>query len=405
MANPQDPTHTPYTLVQDSPKLGAVIKVFGVGGGGGNIVAHLADDGIDDVDLIVANTDIQDLNRVPDSVKKIQIGERITRGLGAGMDPELGKKSAEENAAEIEDQLRDADMAFIVATMGGGTGTGAAPVVAQMAKQLDILTIGVTTRPFATEQQVRMATAESGIRILRDHVDALITMPNDKLQAIYGGEILFLDAFKKANEFLAESVRGIANVVNTTGEMNLDFADLKRVLTSTGRGATVIGTGISTGEERAHDATMEAIKCPLLEDIDLENARNALLNIQTANLRLDEYHKITGIFKEIMGESPTVLAGYVVDETMTEELRVTAIVTGMEHVSTLASPQRTEEPNETNRRAEGRPGPRRVVRITTPPKEETSEPPETRKQAVAGGGSSRPMSKFDIPSLFRTQND
>ena len=386
--------------------MGAVIKVFGVGGGGGNILAHLAADGIDDVDLIVANTDIQDLKRVPDAVHKMQIGERITRGLGAGMDPELGKKSAEENAAEIEDQMRDADMVFIVATMGGGTGTGAAPVVAQIAKQLDILTIGVTTRPFATEQQVRMATAESGIRILRDHVDALITMPNDKLQAIYGGEILFLDAFKKANEFLAESVRGIANVVNTTGEMNLDFADLKRVLTSTGRGSTVIGTGIATGEERAHDATMEAIKCPLLEDIDLENARNALLNIQTANLRLDEYHKITGIFMEIMGESPTVMAGYVVDEKMTEELRVTAIVTGMEHVSTGSPPQRQAEQNDATSKSDARPGPRRVVRrVTAPSKEAPREEPAPSKQAVAAGSATRPISKFDIPSLFRTQND
>lgn len=403
MTTPQESTFTPYKMVTEGhTKIGAAIKVVGVGGGGGNIVTHLAADGITDVELIVVNTDVQDLSRIPDLVYKIQIGERITKGLGAGMDPELGKKSAEENAAEIEDQLRDADMVFVVATMGGGTGTGAAPIVAQIAKNLDILTIGVTTRPFATEQQVRISTAENGIRALRDHVDALITMPNDKLQAIYGGEILFLDAFKKANEFLADSIRGIANVVNTTGELNLDFADVKRVLTSTGRGATVIGTGKAAGEERARDATEAAIKCPLLEDINLKNARNALVNIQTANLRLDEYTAITGTFKKIMGDNPTVLAGYVVDEEMTEELRIMAIVTGMEPVSQTQIHSIDE--HEASAPKPKRSADRRVVRVSTTQKapDENAEP---AKRVATGSGPARPLSKFDIPSLFRTQND
>lgn len=387
---------------------GAKIKVIGVGGGGGNVINYIARQGLAGVELIAANTDIQDLNTVPDLVEKVQLGAMKTRGLGAGMDPDVGSAAAQESVGDLEDRLRGADMVFLIACMGGGTGTGASPVIAEIAQEMGILTVGVVTRPFSYEQETRTNIAQTGIRKLHGCVDALITIPNDKLTNILGGEVLFWDAFNHINAYTAETVRGIANIINEQGVMNLDFADVKSVLSSNGNGVTVIGTGSANGQNRAEEATLQAIKSPLLDDVDLKGSRNALFNIKTGKLTLDEYNTISRVFSEMMHASGRVWPGVVEDATMEDEIEVTVLVTGVDDTfgirddSFAQLPRRHLRPVEQgateSERFSGRDGGSREVSEEDPKVARLRDRSQER-------GMGRRISASDIPALFRDQAD
>lgn len=387
---------------------GAKIKVIGVGGGGGNVINYMAQQGLDGVDLIAANTDIQDLNTVPDSVDRIQLGAMRTRGLGAGMDPEVGSAAAQESMGELEECLRGADMVFLIACMGGGTGTGASHVIAEIAKEMSILTVGVVTRPFNNEQETRLNVAQTGIRRLHSCVDALITIPNDKLTKILGGEVLFWDAFNHINAYLAETVGGIADIVNVQGVVNLDFADVKSVLSSNGKGVTVIGTGSANGQNRAEEATLQAIKSPLLEDMDLKGSRNALFNIKTGKLTLDEFNTISRVFSEMMHASGRVFSGVVEDPTMEDDIEVTVLVTGVNDTFGVRDESIAQLPNRHLRTVDKVANSNEQFSSRESGNKEDSE----REAKVVGArernpgpGRGRRISASDIPALFRDQAD
>ncbi|KZZ23402.1 cell division protein FtsZ, partial [Alcanivorax sp. HI0083] len=279
--------------LEDSVPHGAVIKVVGVGGGGGNAVDHMVRSGVEGVDFICANTDAQAL-RNASSKTVIQLGSQVTKGLGAGANPEIGRQSAQEDRDRIAELLDGADMVFVTAGMGGGTGTGAAPVVAEIAKELGILTVAVVTKPFPFEGKKRMRSAQQGIEELKEHVHSLITIPNEKLQAVLGGSTSLLDAFKAANEVLQGAVKGIADLIVRPGMINVDFADVRTVMSE--MGTAMMGTGTASGEGRAAEAAQAAISSPLLEDVDLRGARGILINI-TANesIALDEFSEVGDI--------------------------------------------------------------------------------------------------------------
>jgi len=273
--------------LEDSVPHGAVIKVVGVGGGGGNAVDHMVRSGVEGVDFICANTDAQAL-RNASSKTVIQLGSQVTKGLGAGANPEIGRQSAQEDRDRIAELLDGADMVFVTAGMGGGTGTGAAPVVAEIAKELGILTVAVVTKPFPFEGKKRMRSAQQGIEELKEHVHSLITIPNEKLQAVLGGSTSLLDAFKAANEVLQGAVKGIADLIVRPGMINVDFADVRTVMSE--MGTAMMGTGTASGEGRAAEAAQAAISSPLLEDVDLRGARGILINISVVSDR-DHNHR------------------------------------------------------------------------------------------------------------------
>lgn len=387
---------------------GAKIKVIGVGGGGGNVIDYIARQGLDGVELIAANTDIQDLNTVPDSVEKVQLGAMRTRGLGAGMDPDVGCAAAQESVGDLEDRLRGADMVFLISCMGGGTGTGASPVIAEIAQEMGSLTVGVVTRPFSNEQETRTNVAQAGIRKLHGCVDALITIPNDKLTNILGGEVLFWEAFNHINSYLAETVRGIANIVNEQGVMNLDFADVKSVLSSNGNGVTVIGTGSANGQNRAEEATLQALKSPLLDDVDLKGSRNALFNVKTGKLTLDEFNTISRVFSEMMHANGRVFSGVVVDPSMEEEIEVTVLVTGVEDTFGIRDDSISQLPRRHFQQSEQRAtaGERFARREEGNQEMDDSEPKASGiRERNQERGRGRRISASDIPALFRDQAD
>ncbi|MXP56500.1 cell division protein FtsZ [Pantoea sp. Mhis] len=305
----------------------AVIKVIGVGGGGGNAVEHMVRERIEGVEFFAINTDAQALRKT--SVNHtIQIGTNITKGLGAGANPEVGRTSAEEDREILHSALDGADMIFIAAGMGGGTGTGAAPVVAEVAKTLGILTVAVVTKPFNFEGKKRMSFAEQGITELSKHVDSLITIPNDKLLKVLGRGISLLDAFSAANNVLKGAVQGIAELITRPGLMNVDFADVRTVMSE--MGYAMMGSGASCGEARAEEAAEMAICSPLLEDIDLSGARGVLVNITAGfDLRLDEFETVGNTIRAFASENATVVIGTSLDPEMNEELRVTVVATGI----------------------------------------------------------------------------
>jgi len=305
----------------------AIIKVIGVGGGGGNAVEHMVVENIEGVEFICANTDLQALNR--SSAKTvIQLGEEVTKGLGAGANPELGRKSAEETRERIKEILENADMIFITAGMGGGTGTGAAPVIAQIARELGILTVAVVTKPFGFEGKKRMQVAEDGIHDLAEHVDSLITIPNNKLLSVLGKDVSLINAFKTANNVLHGAVQGIADLITRPGLINVDFADVRTVMAE--MGMAMMGTGISSGENRAREAAEAAISSPLLENIDFKNAHGILVNITAGlDMTIGEFEAVGDVVKSLASENATVVVGTVIDPDMTEELRVTVVITGL----------------------------------------------------------------------------
>lgn len=305
----------------------AVIKVIGVGGGGGNAVEHMVREHIEGVEFFVINTDAQALRKTAVG-QTIQIGSGVTKGLGAGANPEVGRNSAEEDREALSAALEGADMVFIAAGMGGGTGTGAAPVVAEVAKELGILTVAVVTKPFNFEGKKRMTFAEQGIAELSKHVDSLITIPNDKLLKVLGRGISLLDAFGAANDVLKGAVQGIAELITRPGLMNVDFADVRTVMSE--MGYAMMGSGIARGEDRAEEAAEMAISSPLLEDIDLSGARGVLVNITAGfDLRLDEFETVGNTIRAFASDNATVVIGTSLDPEMSDELRVTVVATGI----------------------------------------------------------------------------
>ncbi len=305
----------------------AVIKVIGVGGGGGNAVEHMVRERIEGVEFFAVNTDAQALRKTAVG-QTIQIGSGITKGLGAGANPEVGRNSAEEDREALRVALEGADMVFIAVGMGGGTGTGAAPVVAEVAKELGILTVAVVTKPFNFEGKKRMAFAEQGIAELSKHVDSLITIPNDKLLKVLGRGISLLDAFGAANDVLKGAVQGIAELITRPGLMNVDFADVRTVMSE--MGYAMMGSGVSSGEDRAEEAAEMAISSPLLEDIDLSGARGVLVNITAGfDLRLDEFETVGNTIRAFASDNATVVIGTSLDPEMNDELRVTVVATGI----------------------------------------------------------------------------
>ena len=306
---------------------GANIKVIGVGGGGGNAVHHMISEGIEGAQFILLNTDLQALNNSP-ATTKIQLGEQLTKGLGAGADPEVGRRSAEEDIDRIREGLTGADMVFITAGMGGGTGTGAAPIVAKLAKEMGILTVAVVTKPFTFEGRARLAVAEQGIAELSQYVDSLITVPNNKLLTVLGKNVSLLSAFKTANNVLLGAVQGIAELITRPGLINVDFADVRTVMSE--MGMAMMGTGEGSGETRAREAAEAAIASPLLEDIDLSDARGVLVNITAGtDMSIGEFEEVGEVIKSFTSESATVVVGTVIDPDMTDKLRVTVVVTGL----------------------------------------------------------------------------
>ena len=324
----------------------AVIKVIGVGGGGGNAVEHMVRERIEGVEFFAVNTDAQALRKTAVG-QTIQIGGGITKGLGAGANPEVGRNAAEEDREALRAALDGADMVFIAAGMGGGTGTGAAPVVAEVAKDLGILTVAVVTKPFNFEGKKRMAFAEQGIAELSKHVDSLITIPNDKLLKVLGRGISLLDAFGAANDVLKGAVQGIAELITRPGLMNVDFADVRTVMSE--MGYAMMGSGVAKGEDRAEEAAEMAISSPLLEDIDLSGARGVLVNITAGfDLRLDEFETVGNTIRAFASDNATVVIGTSLDPDMNDELRVTVVATGIgmdkRPEITLVTNKQTQQP-------------------------------------------------------------
>ena len=305
----------------------AVIKVIGVGGGGGNALEHMVVSEIEGVDFICANTDAQAL-RKSSATTQLQLGTDITKGLGAGANPDIGRQAALEDRERITEVISGADMIFITAGMGGGTGTGAAPVVAQVAKEMGILTVAVVTKPFPFEGAKRLKIASQGLDELSQHVDSLITIPNEKLLAVLGKDMSLLDAFKAANDVLLGAVQGIAELITREGMINVDFADVRTVMSE--MGMAMMGTGKASGSNRAVEAAQHAVSSPLLEDVDLAGARGVLVNITAGlDMTIGEFEAVGNTVKDFASDDATVVVGTVIDPEMTDELRVTVVATGL----------------------------------------------------------------------------
>lgn len=314
-----------FELVE--PSRGAKIKVIGLGGAGGNAVNNMIVSGLDGVEFIVANTDVQDLDKSK-APTKIQIGCDSTRGLGAGADPDLGRRAAEENLDSLRNAIDGADMVFITCGLGGGTGTGSAPVVANVAKEQGALTVVVATKPFHFEGKKRMAVAEAGGKELKGRVDTLITIPNNRLLAAAPKNATLLEMFARADDILYQAVRGVSDLINSTGQMNADFNDLRRVMLE--RGLALMGTGVGIGENRAVEAANLAISSPLLEDIAIDGATGLMINITSGpDLTITEYQDAISLVQKEADEEAEVITGWVVDEQMEDEIRVTVIATGI----------------------------------------------------------------------------
>lgn len=317
-----------FDLAEENSAESAVIKVIGVGGGGGNAVRHMLENQLEGVEFICANTDSKALIGIDPSMS-LQLGANITKGLGAGANPEVGRDSALEDQEKITQLLSGADMVFITAGMGGGTGTGAAPVIAKVARELGILTVAVVTRPFPFEGRRRAKIAEIGVKELRENVDSLIIVPNERLLPVLGKNVSLLKAFSEANNVLFNAVQGITDLIMRPGLINVDFADVRTVMSE--MGMAMMGTGSSVGEERALTAAELAINNPLLEDINLKGARGVLVNI-TANeeVGLSEFTEVGNIIEEYASEDATVVIGCAIDPSVGEEMRVTVVATGLE---------------------------------------------------------------------------
>jgi cell division protein FtsZ len=366
----------------------AVIKVIGVGGGGGNAVDHMLQANIDGVEFINVNTDAQALKK-SDAKTILQLGASITKGLGCGADPSIGRQAAIDDRERIAEVLNGADMVFITAGMGGGTGTGGAPVVAQVARDLGILTVAIVTKPFPFEGKKRMAVAEQGVKDLGEYVDSIITIPNEKLLTVLGKEASLLDAFSKANQVLQGAVQGIAELITRPGLINVDFADVRTVMSE--MGMAMMGSATATGEDRATEAAVAAVSSPLLEDINISGARGILINVTAGlDMSIGEFEEVGNTVKEYASEDATVVLGTVIDAEMHDELRVTVVATG------LGRPMKKQQPYKVIRTGTG--GPVDYEQLDTP----TVIRNRRDEEVVDDKGG---MEYLDIPAFLRKQAD
>ncbi|AND69743.1 MULTISPECIES: cell division protein FtsZ [Dyella] len=381
----------------------AVIKVIGVGGGGGNAVAHMLNANIEGVEFVVANTDAQAMKNCG-SRTHLQLGANVTKGLGAGANPEVGRQAALEDRERIEEMLEGADMVFITAGMGGGTGTGAAPVVAQLAKEKGILTVAVVTKPFPFEGRRRMQVALKGIEDLSQHVDSLITVPNEKLLSVLGREVTLLNAFKAANDVLQGAVQGIADLITAPGLINVDFADVRTVMSE--MGMAMMGSGTARGDDRAQAAAEAAINNPLLEDVNLNGACGILVNVTAGpNLTMREFDEIGRVIHDFASEDATVVIGTSLDPEMQDDVRVTVVATGLNR----ASARQPVRPVQTQQ-VEMRQRPRPVVLRTGTGNEvvDYAQPdvvPTSRQETAPAKSADSSFDYLDIPAFLRRQAD
>jgi len=385
--------------LMDAYSQNAVIKVIGVGGGGGNAVEHMVCADIEGVDFVCANTDAQALKN-SSAKTMLQLGTSITKGLGAGANPDIGRDSALEDRDRIREVIQGADMLFITAGMGGGTGTGAAPVIAEVAKEMGILTVAVITRPFSFEGNKRSQIADNGIKELSANVDSLITIPNEKLLSELGKNVSLLDAFKAANDVLLGAVQGIAELITRPGLINVDFADVRTVMSE--MGMAMMGSAVARGENRAAVAAEQAVGSPLLEDINLSGARGILVNITAGlDLTIGEFEEVGQTIKQFASDNATVVVGTVIDPELTDELRVTVVATG------LGSLQKSQLPRDE--------APLRVidkekaVPASDEPDYQMLSRPTVLRQQASGDNTvaveSDDLEYLDIPAFLRRQAD
>jgi cell division protein FtsZ len=360
---------------EDTPPRNALMRVVGVGGAGGNAVNRMVNDDLEGVEFISANTDAQALKNSR-AQHTIQLGRKLTRGLGAGARPEIGRQAIAESADEVRMVLDGADLVFITAGMGGGTGTGAAPIIGEIARELGALTIAIVTRPFSFEGKKRMRYAEQGLAELRRSVDTMIVVPNDRLLSVVGKGTSFKDALKRADEVLLHATQGISDLIRVTGEVNVDFADVRTVMAC--RGPALMGSGFGEGENRAMEAAQEAISSPLLDDVSIRGAQGVLINITGGmDLAIDEVTQISTIIQEEAGEDAEIIFGAVHDEALEGKVRVTVIATGFDSEESRPEPQ-VIRPDFRRSAA-----PRPEIRVETPP-----PPREERQMTLVGVGSS-----------------
>ncbi|MDP3559943.1 MAG: cell division protein FtsZ [Legionellaceae bacterium] len=397
-----------FELVDSVYQENAIIKVVGVGGGGGNAVEHMIAEGIEgSVDFICANTDAQALRHSRAKVQ-IQLGEELTRGLGAGANPMIGRQAAEEDRERIKALLTGADMVFITAGMGGGTGTGAAPVFAEIAKELGILTVAIVTKPFSFEGRQRALAAEEGIRQLAGQVDSLITIPNNKLLSVLGKNISLVNAFKAANNVLLGAVKGISDLITRPGLINVDFADVRTVMSE--MGMAMMGTGCAKGEQRSRQAAEAAIASPLLEDVNFSGARGILVNITAGlDMSIGEFEEVGDVIKTFVSDDATVVVGTVIDPEMSDEMRVTVIVTGLGDArARLQSPASAATSNTTakNRLSDA------MSQDGSLDYDQFDRPALIRRQASTVNAPRRPVEQsvadvdyLDIPAFLRRQEE
>jgi len=392
----------------------AVIKVVGVGGGGGNAVEHMVRESIEGVEFISVNTDAQALRKASVNTV-IQIGGNITKGLGAGANPQVGRDAALEDKEKIKEALTGADMVFIAAGMGGGTGTGAAPVIAEVAKELGVLTVAVVTKPFSFEGKKRLVFAEQGIEELSKHVDSLITIPNEKLLKVLGRGITLLEAFGSANDVLRNAVQGIAELITRPGMINVDFADVRTVMSEMGH--AMMGSGVAQGDDRAEEAAEMAISSPLLEDIDLAGARGVLVNITAGlDMRLDEFETVGNTVKAFASDNATVVIGTSLDPDMADEIRVTVVATGIgtekrPDITLVAGgkPAMTAQPQAQAAQAAAKTEEKAASNLHD--NIEVKHQPATAASSVSGSAQAAPKEKekeqgyLDIPAFLRRQAD
>jgi cell division protein FtsZ len=389
----------------------AVIKVIGVGGGGGNAVAHMVNSNVEGVEFVCANTDAQAIKGV--GAKSIlQLGGNVTKGLGAGANPEVGRQAALEDRERIVEALEGADMVFITAGMGGGTGTGAAPVVAQLAKEMGILTVAVVTKPFPFEGRRRMQVALKGIEELSHHCDSLITIPNEKLITVLGREATMIQAFRAANDVLLGAVQGIADLIVRPGLINVDFADVRTVMSE--MGMAMMGSGVARGDDRAMAAAEAAISNPLLDDVNLAGANGILVNITAGpDFTMREFDEVGRTIEEFASEDATVVIGTVLDHDMQDEVRVTVVATGLNR-SAARQPVRTPERevaqrpvklvrNATTGMVDYGAVPQSAVAMAAAMAPAATSPARARAEASAAGD--LPMDYLDIPAFLRRQAD
>jgi cell division protein FtsZ len=386
--------------LMDTFSQSAVIKVLGVGGGGGNAVSHMVQAGLEGVDFICINTDAQALKHSKVRTA-LQIGCNITKGLGAGADPEVGRQAAMEDRDRIIELIEGCDMLFITAGMGGGTGTGAAPVVAQVAKELGILTVAVVTRPFVMEGNKRSRVADQGMLELSKYTDSLITIPNEKLLTVLGSNTTLLDAFKAANTVLQGAVQGIAELITRPGLINVDFADVRTVMSETGM--AMMGSGAAAGDDRAREAAEAAISSPLLEDINLSGAQGILVNVTAGmDLSIGEFQEVGNVIKQFASDDATVVVGTVIDPDMANQIRVTVVATGLGKPVARASAPAPQP--------QMAPSPVRIVRPRSPlaPTDYAILDRPTVARRAVGDGLKTEMDQedlLDIPAFLRRQAD